>query len=886
MGAVSVTRRAVLFAALAALTLVVALAFWLVEGGARPPGTDDDAAPLGLRAEREAPTTTLPAAAPRVDGALERLEADPLPTPVVASDAPAEVAAPRALLWGRVLRTVGESPVPDVAVSVRLEHGSTAPDDALHTRTDAAGRFELGFDHTVQVVGCLVGASADTAGSVVWRRLSVPLGGDTELTLHVGTGAALAGRVEDPDGTPLADARVLLWSRPAYLLDDDPPDRTVTTGSDGRFAFEAVGEQFVVSAEREGLLCVERLGGELAEGRRAVGLRVVLAPAASLHGRTLTPAGAALPDVRVRARPEALHARESLTDESGIYRLGPVPRETTSDAQGRFRIDGVPERPLPVEAELAGRARRELQHDPRDGELEIVLERGASLAGLVRGADGRPVAGAALSVPGMPTQRATSGDDGRFLIEGLAASDTARLQVLATGHAMQVVQPLTITPDDTAFVELQLEPGRSLAGHVVDGDGAPVVGAVIAIEGDRLIDLGNVTTFPPPTWESWLGRSRAVTDEQGAFRIDELYAGTFELVATHPADSSVTGHWSVPSGSEELELLLDPAARSGVTLVGTVRDAHTGRPVTTFQLTPMRPMGSSGMAGSNRSFSDAEGRFVWSGLDVGAFQLTASAEGYGPWSRPLQEYAEGEQVIEIALRATRELRLRCVDEAGAPLADVSLTFSDEDGRGLMVAAGVGMRSSLLSTDANGEARAFELPAGRITVAARRAGAWDEPAVEAVFDLWTALTGVQTLVVPSAAPAPHARLLRLNLASARVDPGLPPFDVSLEDRASLRPLITSGELVPLDAEVVLTYTPTSGANGTTLRFGPLPGGGWGPHPGTVGPGTTTAAGAGSVEFTITDDGGTLQIEAPGHGWRRVDVPAGSDDLMAFVVLLRG
>ncbi|RKY18439.1 MAG: hypothetical protein DRQ55_13325 [Planctomycetota bacterium] len=685
-----------------------------------------------------------------------------------------------ARLTGLVLRASDDSPVADVAVSVRLDGEPSAGSEETRTSTDSEGRFSLSFERAVQLRAIFVGAGESTGGLVSWRRLTIARGAESELTLHVSAGASLRGRVQDEAGLAMAGARVQLWSRPAYLLprgsDAGPPDRELVAASDGSFELPAAGPQFVLSATRPGFVCVERVGGELVEGAHADNLRLVLAPAAELRGRVTGADGRPLPGVSVEVRPERPSPSESLTSVSGVYRLGPTRLEASSDGAGAFLFPQAAARTLPLHASLSGYLPKELEHDPRDGELLIELGRGASLAGLVLGADGRPLPDAEVRVRGAGSQTVTTAADGRFLAKGLEPSSDGRLHVLASGHALQVLQPVQVSADEQRFVQVQLEPGRALAGRVLDADGQPLAGARVRIEGDREVDHGNMTIFPRPTWERSLGRTDATADAQGRFRISELYAGEFKLSVTHPNASDVTRSWQLPSGSEDLELVLEPGALSGVVLVGTVRDAHTGQPVTAFQLTPMRPMGNGGMAGSNRSFDDLEGRFVWPGLEPGEFQLNASAEGYGPWSRPLQPYDEGEHILEITLRAQRDLHLRCVDEGGVP----------------------------------------------------------------IF---------------GATPAERQRVL---------------------------PLLQSGELAPLQAQVVLSYHAASGEVGLPVSFGPDGAGGWGLLSGDA---LAPSGPPGSVSLPISEDGGSLLIRAGGYPQRLVEVPPGADDLAGFVVLLR-
>ncbi len=69
--------------------------------------------------------------------------------------------------------------------------------------------------------------------------------------------------------------------------------------------------------------------------------------------------------------------------------------ETTTDARGRFRLDGIGRAPVGIVARAPGFD--EVLRDARAGEtVELFLFPGATLAGTVRDDDGRPVKGAVV----------------------------------------------------------------------------------------------------------------------------------------------------------------------------------------------------------------------------------------------------------------------------------------------------------------------------------------------------------------------------------------------------------------------------------------------------------------------------------------------------------
>jgi protocatechuate 3,4-dioxygenase beta subunit len=335
---------------------------------------------------------------------------------------------------GRVVDTFGH-PVAGARVhllpaGVAGTAGTATPREALvSTRTDARGRF---------TVKKLPSASIDLAirarrfAPVLLRGLvptlvpGAPAGAPADLgRIVLQPGAALTGSVEDPEGRPLAGARVrvqrtdeledwLSWAGAKSL------ENEVKTGVDGGFEASDLtpGDWLRLRIEREGY------------ASRTVGLdtwqegplRIVLSPISQVAGQVLDEAGSPIPGARIVLENE-------LADR--CLAGGPT------DAEGRFAIAGLspgrytlhvsatghlPAEPQPVKV-LAGA-------DVTD--LEIRLDEGAVIEGRVTTADGDPAVGAevrladALSplAPGVARGFASvastrTDGDGRYRLSGV-----------------------------------------------------------------------------------------------------------------------------------------------------------------------------------------------------------------------------------------------------------------------------------------------------------------------------------------------------------------------------------------------------------------------------------------------------------------------------------
>jgi len=217
-----------------------------------------------------------------------------------------------------------------------------------------------------------------------------------------------------------------------------------------------------------------------------------------------------------------------------------------TDAAGRFRFDALPQGSFRFVARADGFAPGTSDIVTLDGQSEpalvvVTVPAGATLAGTVVDAQGKPAASARVRVQvksdGMRWGRARqvySNDQGRFEMKNLPAKVVEAMALHDRGSSENLEVELTATAP--AEVTLQLSNTGVIAGVVVDEAGEPVEGAQVS------------------GWPSFGGRrgqrgpgrfggSEELTDAGGRFVLRGLAEGTYSLRATPPGSSGMGRLW-------------------------------------------------------------------------------------------------------------------------------------------------------------------------------------------------------------------------------------------------------------------------------------------------------------------------------------------------------
>ncbi|MEO6708580.1 MAG: sigma-70 family RNA polymerase sigma factor [Planctomycetota bacterium] len=471
------------------------------------------------------------------------------------------------------------TPAPGIAINFRreLQAADSSKRGFLRATSDAEGHASSG--------DLLPGSVHVASGRGGSKKVQIIAGESSQVVLDLPKGLEVDGRVLDGHDRPVANAEI--WLTSSYT---DWLGMSLAARSDlnGAFQLRDVVEDQSLGATAQGFAPSELVDLELLEkhdGRVEVVLRASH-PGGSLQGRVIDTRGAPVQGANVCV---GIGTHDDLRAD-GTFAEQWAPRQARTDGDGRFRFEGLPEGAVPVAVWLSAAPQwtgSAEVHAGATAELAVTLQDGASIGGIVRDAQGAPVAGAIVriferallpwsitlgqyddpSVFGSPLTVTDAG--GSYQIENAwpgevhaYASPTRNLQRFrAQFHAEAVLHP--VAGQHTAWDPV-LEPGRTIRGYVRYSDGVAMdnvfVHATEQGAGEhRTLHLGEDGRFeffnlPPGPFKVDV-QLNSPPREAGPLFKDGIYPDgvEFDLVARYPSpeknpSASVRGKFKDPLG--------------------------------------------------------------------------------------------------------------------------------------------------------------------------------------------------------------------------------------------------------------------------------------------------------------------------------------------------
>lgn len=236
------------------------------------------------------------------------------------------------------------------------------------------------------------------------------------------------------------------------------------------------------------------------------------------------------------------------TDRGGVFRL---------EIAAGFTL-------LDVVAEGRPRVKKGVRVADARVPVEVRVPRYVSIGGRVLGPDDRPIPGARVRWIGRdgPSREQVAGEDGAFVIEGVAPDDPGVVQAEAKGFVTAEARPAG------GVAVVRMEPGARIEGRVLGLDGGPLAGVPVVLL------PGGWTAEEMEDDMDFAERRVARTDDQGRYAIEDVPAGGAWVFAV-PGDPALApaGVRAVAPGAAP-----DLALGRGRTVRGEVLDPE-GRPL-------------------------------------------------------------------------------------------------------------------------------------------------------------------------------------------------------------------------------------------------------------------------------------------------------------------
>jgi RNA polymerase sigma-70 factor (ECF subfamily) len=655
------------------------------------------------------------------------------------------------MLRGIVLHTDG------VAIGARVEvrrsgplsagRGDPSEEPLAATRTDSAGRFELGPLPSAPIAVLVID---DAKGSV---EQGIAEGDARELELRIPRGQTLEGIVIDAESHEPLSGALVRWT--LY------PARKTQADTDGRFRFDGIAEDHErrfgsnvhLSAAHEGhetkYSSVEWRPGEVVE--------IVLSKRKGLRGLIIDATGEPVPGARVGVEIPGLPP-EVLILAGGSFRG----EGTYSDAEGRFEIRasfwGAGDGSVDVVAThpTHGRGRVSLGPPPAGSapiasgetridlgahdEVEIALAAGSTIDATVRDASGAPIRLARVALersaelpaearifaevlPGLTAAVGFTDSDGRATFRGV---EQGAYSVIATavGYARLEQKDFEVVAAPSS-IDVVLERGQEISGRVVDRRLASVADVEIVA-----FDLDDAARNSPARSESEAdeigliievagqGTASTRTDPQGRYTLDDLARGKYRIVAR--GDRIIPAE--IPA-AETGRRLPDIVVERWGTIVLDVRDAISGTPVTNFRVSMQPEVDSEYTTSFTREISSSEGRFENDRVYPGTVGIEVVSVGYSVWRATARLLGGSRREITAVLEPARRVDgiVRSI-ATGLPIPGASVTLVPA-GAGDVPTIAVDLESEFVDDTWHSTGMVFTDETGRFVIEDAKDGAF-------------------------------------------------------------------------------------------------------------------------------------------------------------------
>jgi protocatechuate 3,4-dioxygenase beta subunit len=522
--------------------------------------------------------------------------------------------APGTAVAGQVKNAQGQ-PIPGAQV-LAIGESLSRPKDSV---TDGDGRFRIAGLAAERAL--ILSVSADGFASV--QRSVTPPAEDMSLVLK-STGT-VRGRVEDAaTHNPVTDFTI---SRQAGGGGGGGFQLQIRNGqigngtrsfqsTDGTFELTDVPPgKWTVQASASGYRPANVSAVEVSEGEVREGVVLSLKAGGTLAGRVLDPrSGTGVANASVTWRSQGSVGGGGGGGAPMGFFGGASNNITSTDADGKFSFDGLPEGKVTLTASHTDylEATQDVSPDQQQS-VDMTLGTGGSISGMVASVDGRtPVAGSRVSLneegdtSGFAGNTTNADGSGNFLFDHLRGGRYLLTATTAAG---------TTAPKEVVLGENQAQSGILLQATA----GALVHGTVTGLPPAQLGGVRVNASLPSYT-------GSAVTDDSGNFSIPNVPnspAAMLRLTAiTAPISGrSTTQSVSIEEGVTDVPVQIEFQGASSL----SGRVTQGGQPMS--GLIVIASGDGSGAQGRFTTQTDSNGSYSIQGMTDGDYQVMVSGQG-------------------------------------------------------------------------------------------------------------------------------------------------------------------------------------------------------------------------------------------------------------------
>jgi RNA polymerase sigma factor (sigma-70 family) len=493
---------------------------------------------------------------------------------------------------------------------------------------------------------------AGGAGAMVYLHAQPDQPNSASATADKSTQPAINGKVAGQvilaeDEQPVSGAEVRLIRRGQYS--GPPPSRRTTTNAQGKFTFDnvAAGEYRVLCFHGNLASRTKMYQGDIAvveKNRDSKPVVLKLQPGVAVRVKVLCQAtGKPIEGARVRLVWTDID-RDHFTDAQGEVLLQPLTAET-------YHVQATAEH-CAAEVRIMNLA------NEQPAALQMKLPPGASVQGIVKDENGRPVSGVAINLY-LPDNRSENSDyaksdaQGRYRFDYLPLGKNLRLDIRKPDYLTQQKE-FILDAKGGSLTQLDLAVkkrphGGSVQGVVTDGHGKPIAGAEVVNNGNSSDEF-----------------RKTKTSLDGKFSIDNVYDngnGLHELIVKASDFSPRRFEFKPGPAARPAEVIigLDPGHR----IKGRVIN-EAGKPISGVQVYFAHGNSGEGIGFGGSATTDAHGRFHFDSMPADT-PFTFVAEGYSQIPE-IKLPLDGDQEVDVQMRSQGIIKGRVVDSAtGKPV---------------------------------------------------------------------------------------------------------------------------------------------------------------------------------------------------------------------------